>query len=72
MSSETIVNKNYEELFDAISWLETNQSAWDSSAEESDAKMKEGFENIEEIRRLLQNYLSSIYFLIEHTRKMRN
>jgi hypothetical protein len=61
-TSQHTVNRNYEELSKAMAWYEGNLSIWDiAHRHKLDAFMKE-------FKRLSQNYLSSTYSLIEHTR----
>jgi len=61
-TSQYAVNRNYQELSKAIGFYESNLSIWDvNKRSQLDAFLRE-------FLRLLQNYLSSIYSLIEHTR----
>jgi hypothetical protein len=60
-----IVGRNYQELSSAISGYEKDLSIWDvKNRAQLDAFLRE-------FRRLMQNYLSSIYSLIEHTQTFR-
>jgi len=64
-TSEYVVNRNYQELSSAISKYEKDLSIWDvKKRPQLDAFLRE-------FRRLMQNYLSSTYSLIEHTIKCR-
>ena len=59
--SEYIVNRNYQELSSAMGKYEKNLSIWDvKKRPQLDAFLRE-------FRRLMHNYLSSTYSLIQHT-----
>jgi len=65
-TSQYGVNRNYQELFVAISRYEQSLSIWAvNKRPQLDAFLRE-------LSRLLQNYLSSIYSLVQHTMIVRN